>query len=304
MDRCFIDKLNLPNKLNLPEDLTFGIEIEFENIKFSSVRTSLEELKRQGIIDSNWRLKAELSLDSYGDNSLGGEIVSPILVDSLKSYEEISIICKMLTDMNGRATTRCAGHIHIGANILEENLIYYSRLAKLWVVFENEIVKFGLGEFDYVRDTMASYAASATMFLRYVDDFEKGLFGDITFENFAKFFGMEKRLTISFYYLGKNKPINTIEIRCPNGTLDYRIWKNNINFFTKLVLACRDDNKDWNLIEKMFQEEKDIEYDDYSCEDNNLEKFRFLVDFIFDDELDIENFMLQYKNDSFKYLVR
>lgn len=304
MSISFIDKLNLPNKFDLPEYLTFGIEIEFENAKFSSVRSSLEELKTIGAINPNWQLKVELSLEVFEESSLGGEIVSPVLFDSEKAYEEIETICKMIIDMGGKITTRCGGHIHIGANVYKENLLYYGRLMRLWTIFEKEIVKFGFGEFDHARDTMEIYAYLPAPLFQHIDEFERGDFGKVDFDNFLKNFGFEKKLAISFYYLDKEQPINTIELRCPNGTLDYRVWKNNIYFFSKLILSCLDETKDWSLIEKMFQEEKTVSFEDYFYGTDSLDKAKFLANFIYGNELDIENFLLQYKKGSFKRLVR
>lgn len=296
----FINKLDLKDKLNLPDELTYGVEIEFEYAKYSSVKNVLEMLKEKNCVSEGWRLKSEPSLEN-GEYS--GELSSPIFNDRQESYIEIENICQVLRYMDGRNTRRCAGHIHIGANILENNVDYYVRLAKLWTVFEAEIIRFGLGEYETSRDTMSKYAESSAPLLRHVEKFELGLFGNYSFENFVKCFGFEKKMAISFFYLKEDKPFHTIEIRCPNGTLDPRIWKNNINFFTKLILACRDNTKDWKKIITMYHKIKN-KCDSSAEISSDIEKAKFLAEFVFDDEKDISNFMLQYKKDSSKYLVR
>lgn len=296
----FINKIDLDSNLNLPEELTYGIEVEFEYAKYSAVRNVLEMLKFKKRISDGWKLKPEPSLEV---SAYSGEISSPILHDTEKSYEEIETICQILKYMDGRNTRRCAGHIHIGSNILEDNVDYYVRLTKIWTVFEPEIIRFSLGEYETIRDTMPKYASAAAPFLRHIDKFEVGLLGEYSYENFVKRFSIEKKMAISFFYLPEDKPFHTIEIRCPNGTLNPVIWKNNINFFTKLILSCRDNTKDWKKINRMYHQIKNDCGSDREMLDD-IEKAKLLAEFVFDDEQDIKNFMLQYRKDSPKYLVR
>ena len=68
---------------------------------------------------------------------------------------------------------------------------------------------------------------------------------------------------------------------------------------TKLIAVCRDDAKDWKMINKMFFETKNKGYN----ESADIEKTTILVNLVFDNQRDIDNFMLQYKKDS-KLLMR
>lgn len=56
---------------------------------------------------------------------------------------------------------------------------------------------------------------------------------------------------------------NTIEVRCPNGTVNPVIWQNNINFFAKLFLYCSGNNFDIEFINYKLDYLKDgiIHYD-------------------------------------------
>lgn len=296
MESKFIKKLNLPETLDLPECATFGVEIEFEDAGLSSVKDKVDEILNDNAPCKDWILKCDLSC--------GGEVVSPVLKDRIESYKKIKTACEIIKSCGGNISSKCAGHIHIGSNLLKDDIIYYLRLARLWTIFENEIVRFGLGEDENIRETMAYYSASSANLLRHIELLEQQKFGKCDFENFVRCFGFEKKLALSFYYLNKDKVFHTLEVRCPNGTLNPDIWKNNINFFVKFLVSCTDDSKDWDLIEKMFQEEKGIEFDDYFDVFESIEKADILSSFVFDKKMDKENFMLQYRKDSDKYQKR
>lgn len=300
----FVNEIKLPKTLNLPSNATFGVEIEFENAALDAVEEKMNKAKNNNLLNDNWKLKQDDSL--YCDrrfNGFGGEIVSPVLTDQINAYKQIRNACHIIESSNGTITNRCGGHIHIGSKLLGDNIDNYLRLARLWTVFEKEIIRFGLGEDDIPRDSMRLYASSTANVLKNIELLENGRFGKCDFNNFVKCYGFEKKLVLSFFYLNEDKRFHTLEIRCPNGTINSIIWKNNINFFVKFITACNDNKKDWNLIERMFQKEKNKKFNVYNVE-CDIDKAYLLAKFVFDNELDIENFMLQYKKDSNKVLVK
>ena len=85
---------------------------------------------------------------------------------------------------------------------------------------------------------------------------------------------------------------NTIEFRCPNGTLSHIIWQNNINFFVKLLLYCRSNNFDIDFINKKMKNYEVKKLEQYS--DIYLDDAIELSDLIFDNELDKMYFLKQY----------
>lgn len=304
MSSSFISDIKLPKVLDLPKNATFGVEIEFENAKLTDVEEKLKKAKDNNLLDINWKLKQDDSLHGINaSKGFGGEVVSPVLKDQIEAYKQIRNACHIIESCDGIATSKCGGHIHIGSNLLEGDVKNYSRLARLWTVFENEIIRFGLGEDDIPRDSMAFYASSSARLLCHIELLESEKYGPYTFENFIRCFALEKKLAMSFFYLNPDKPFHTIEMRSPNGTINPIIWKNNINFFVKLLASCTDEKKDWNMIYRLFDEEKKIEYNDYFDEIESLDKAKMLAKFIFNNERDIDNFMLQYKKDSNKILV-
>ena len=68
--------------LNLPNEITFGLEIEHEGI----FRDKTNQFIKENI--ENWKLAYDLSLDD------GGEIVSPILHDEIKTWQDLKKICE------------------------------------------------------------------------------------------------------------------------------------------------------------------------------------------------------------------
>lgn len=300
----FIDEIRLPKILNLPKEATFGVEIEFENATLDDIEEKMNRAKNNNLLNGDWKLKQEDSLySSRHFDGFGGEIISPILTDQIDVYKQIRNACHIIKSSNGVITNRCGGHIHIGSKLLDDNINNYLRLARLWTVFEKEIERFGFGEDDVPRDNMSFYASSTANLLKHIELLESGRFVKCNFNNFIRSYGIEKKLALSFFYLNEDKKFHTLEIRCPNGTINPIIWKNNINFFVKFFAACKDNKKDWNLIERMFQEEKNVTFDNCNSE-NDIDKAYLLAKFIFNNEVDIDNFMLQYKKDSNKVLVK
>ena len=76
--------LEYRNTLNLPRNLTFGVELEYEGFnRMHSSKFLKENLE-------GWVSKSDGSL------KFGGEITSPIMIDDKKYWEELKKICDFL----------------------------------------------------------------------------------------------------------------------------------------------------------------------------------------------------------------
>ncbi len=294
----FASDLKLPKKLNMPSNITFGVEIEFEHASISKVETRVNKSKLDGLLSNGWVLKQDNSLIKYKDSiGIGGELTSPVLHNTIEAYKEIRTACHLIQECDGIATENCGGHIHIGSQILEDKKKYYIRLMKLWMVYENEIVRFALGEFSTKRPLMDYYAKTNAYIFRHADLLEKEKLCDI-FESL----GSDKKQALSLYNLKKYSEYHTLEVRCPSGTINPEIWKNNINFFISLFLACKDDSKNWDMIDKKYEVVRQVKKIKHVI-DYDIEKAVELCDFVFDKTLDKHNFLTQYEKDS-KVLIR
>lgn len=81
---------------------------------------------------------------------------------------------------------------------------------------------------------------------------------------------------------------STIEIRCPNGTLEPVIWQNNVKFFGKLLEYAASNTYDKELIQILGQD---------TSPQINIEKAYALAQLIFNNELDKLYFLRQYIKD-------
>lgn len=77
--------LEYRDTLNLPNDVTFGIEIEYEGILKSLTDNFIAKNLR------DWNSKSDGSLSS------GGEITSPVMSDDIRYWKELKKVCEHLS---------------------------------------------------------------------------------------------------------------------------------------------------------------------------------------------------------------
>ena len=97
------------------------------------------------------------------------------------------------------------------------------------------------------------------------------------------------------YVYNMERERNTIEFRSPNGTFDPVVWQNNVNFLVKLMLYCKSDKFNSELIDSKINLMKDgmiFSFDKYSriYMDQAIE----LCDLMFDNNEDKIYFLRQY----------
>lgn len=278
-------KFELRDSIGLTNSETFGIEIEFENV-------NLEEIKNL----CKWDIKAD---DSVTKENFGGEIVSPILIDNKETWGDIGNKCKYLKRKNAIATPRTGSHIHIGSQILKDNPDNIRKFLKAWELFENIIYYFSCGKDMFFRPTIKNFARPISKDLYAIRNSKRGYNEFKNYYDWYHFFQKQKfnknaGLNFRNYQGYEMNEGNTIEIRCPNGTLDAKVWQNNINFFMKFMLKVTEDNFDEELID-YYLDKKDVsEYGYGGLNLLDIEKAIILSDIVFSDELDKLLFLKQY----------
>ena len=92
-----LEKLYLEPRttLNLPQDITFGVEIEFEHANMNKLRNLLE------VRDITWTLAYDYSLND------GAELDSPVLTDKESSYKQINKVYEGSCTMQGICRRKC-----------------------------------------------------------------------------------------------------------------------------------------------------------------------------------------------------
>ena len=272
--------LEYRKSLGLQKKHTFGIEIEAEYIGDAFHDQIIPFLLK------GWIQKNEYTLED------GDEYASPILSDNEESWHNIKKICEIL-DKHYEIKDTCGGHIHIGANILGNTTENWIHFLKIWSVYENIIYRFSYGEYLTPRLYLSNNSKLVANYLWYGLNSDK--LNSSNLNDILSSFKLCKRdpLNLNNVKGMQREKNNTIEIRCPNGTLNPIIWQNNINFFMKLLLYCK--NKQYN--EDILLQIKSKNSDIYKLKNYRkiyLEQAIELADLIFTNNLDKVYFLRQY----------
>lgn len=282
-------------KLNLPDELSFGVEIEYEHFP----KKIIDRFIRSNFC--NWESKEETTVNK------GGEVTSPVLYDEVKYWKELQQICKYLRRKKVSTVGRTGGHVHIGANILEENYHNWIRFLKIYMLYEHIIFHFVYGDKIIERSVIKTFACPVSLFLyRKIENLNNlSSLEDIKelCSYIPKGSAINFRNTIFDDILNKNLK-NTVEFRSPNATTNAIIWQNNINLFAKLMIAVTRYDFDEDFIEYKINTKKQIDQNGlFIYREICLKDALEFVDLIFDNNEDKIYFLRQYfKNfeDSYK----
>ena len=280
--------LTLRNKLNLDKNDTFGLEIEFEDCPFDKAIWLFEEY-----IKDEWILKTEGSIKN------GGEVNTPCAIDDTLFWYELDDICRVIS--NYANIGECsAGHVHIGGQIFndEESIL---RFLKVWSAFEDIIFRFCYGEFESFRTILPIYSVPcASKIIKLYNKLEYCNCSEILSELYLG--GGHYAVNFKIRSIDKIWKDNTIEFRCPNGTLNAVIWQNYVNLFSKLIYACNSSNIDLDLVDFHIKQNL-LNTNGYTLSLSKLlntytkinqEKAFNFCDLIFDNNLDKMYFLRQY----------
>ena len=280
--------LEYRNTLNLPNNLTFGVELEYEG--FNRMHSSKFIKKNL----EGWVSKSDGSLFT------GGEITSPIMIDDKKYWEELKKICDFLTKKKADTLHNAGGHIHIGVNILDTDVIAWRNFLKLYIAYENVIFRFVYGDKLNARENLFRYATPrAESLIKGLNIFNQiNTFEDIfeviyksTFERYAAV----NFNNINFNNLNSRSHKNTIEFRSPNATTSEVVWQNNINTFAKMLISSKEKVMDEDFLDYKLKHEFIPYYkNEYMYNNVNLKNALEFVDLIFDNNLDKVYFLRQY----------
>lgn len=290
--------LEIRKTLNIDSNITFAGEIEFEE----AYRNIIELELFNCFPNEDWIVKDDNSLSN------GGEINSPVLRDTEKTWNDLCNVCNIV-DRNAYVLDNASAHIHIGMHILGNNPKYWRNFALLWMTYENIITRFLYGEYVSPRTFIEKYAKPISQFL--IDNFDR--IEDRTKYSIASYIlsvlnsGDDRNKAVNFrncneaelYIYNKVGNKNTIEFRGPNGTFNPIIWQNNINLLVKLLEYCKNENFDEILIKKRLKQIIDSKIPSNISkygQINIVEAIEF-ADLIFDNNLDKIYFLRQYIKD-------
>ncbi|MBP3255570.1 MAG: amidoligase family protein [Clostridia bacterium] len=264
-------------KIELPEKMTIGIEIESEG------KAAYKILGAGKNFVPNWECKYDDSLN------WGVEVVSPILTgDTTKSTEEIKHVCNRLNNLEQKISDRCGGHVHIGADYLTKPESMES-LIELWGSCEKILYIISNKEGELPRNGVSEYAAPISGNIEEI--LQEDSINLETKEDLQKFAqktqgidgsGINRYKGINFSNIDK-KDKNTIEFRLANGTLDQNTWIENINLFGGMVKAA----EEIGIIKNKINEGKEITAD----EQEKLKHFEKIKDSELTEEQKLERLL-------------
>lgn len=281
--------LEYREKLNLPNDVTFGVELEYEGILRTITNKFIEKNLRE------WHSKSDGSLSS------GGEVTSPVMTDEIQYWKELRMVCEHLAKRRADTLHNAGGHIHIGACVLGEDVEAWRNFLKLYTAYENILFRFIYGDKISGRKKLFKYAPPIA------DSIYNGMssinratsISDIrwilpTSERYAAL----NFSNVNFYNPERRYEKNTLEFRSPNASTNAVVWQNNINAFAKMLVASRDKVMDEEFLDyKLKHEYLPYSENEYMYNDVSLKNVLEFVDLVFDNNLDKIYFLRQYLKD-------
>lgn len=255
---------------NVDENISIGIELECSHHLHKSYIAL-------GSILGSWIIKEE------GTVTNGVEITSPILHYNEKDLKSLKYICDFLKSNGFEVNPSCGGHIHLGFDYIKSvshiQLIYY-----IYVHCE-EIFAY---MFNKEGTTLREGAKLNAIFIK-----------DNVLNNFGKYIETKANTLEYFVYLMGNVQKdrftslniknafsinkNTLEIRIPNGTIDYEDVNLNIILFTRLLQESKylsENISDKGVLKKLLILSEDIPIED---------KKNYLLDILFADDYELKN---------------
>lgn len=277
--------LDYRTNLNLPSNITFGAEIEYENVDKKIVDYFISNYK-------NWESKTDGSLTD------GGEINSPIMKDEKQYWQELKSICKFLTRNKANTSVNAGGHIHIGAHPLTK-IKYWHVFLRLYAIYEPVLFRFFYGDKISGREKINDYARPIAQDLyKEKDKIAKAKrIGSLEYILPGNRRQALNFTNINFEQVKKQLKGNTLEFRNPNATIDDVVWQNNINVASKMVLSSTQEVIDESFLDYKLNKEFKIEKNRLLYSEINLKDALEFVDLIFDNTLDKIYFLRQYLKD-------
>lgn len=277
--------LELRDELGFSNTVTFGLELEFEKAD----RNRIEDKLWDAGLYSEWDVKRDASLDH------GAEINSPILRDEKENWIDLRNVCDIV---KGHAIIgkNSGGHIHIGSQVLGNNIEHWLNFIKLWSIYENIIFRFLYGD-------SLTHRASLERFAKPLSETLWEDFNCLKEANRISIYAIVARLKHDRYQainfnnvngINSFSRDNTIEFRCPNGTLEPVIWQNNVNLLVNILNYSKSNTYDDDTISKRREINGDKYYELEWYNQIYLVQALELCDMLFDNNLDKVYFLRQY----------
>ncbi len=313
-------KLRDMDRLNLDNYLTFGIEIEVDKINIVELGLLVEGFNLIKNGDYNWCGKWEPTVLT------GGEIVSPVLKDSISTLEDIQLLCSLLKERKMKPSELCALHVHFNADYFEKDNNGWLGLLELFLTYEPIIYRYGHNKqlkvrkhiLDYVRplnynkDDYYSFVDffrnhNIDMFTArkvFFDNYEEIMVDPVVLNklvhkmrsiNFSNVIYNEDLLSNAEIEIRKRKP--TIEFRVADSTYEEAEINAIILFYGRMMEKAKNGQIDIDNMreEHMIYEYNGLSYQEFSkIPKKNMEVAEKLFSFLAEDTKEEKILMKQY----------
>lgn len=277
--------LELRPKLDLDEDITFGLELETECAKEDMIR---DEMKKNPLFH-DWIVAYDDSLES------GVEIKTPILYNFTQTWINVENICSILQKYSV-IKNKAGGHIHAGSHILGRQGNTWRNYLKLLAGYENISYRYYYNDWTNARNEINDYARPiARDILQNEHLLDRRAI--TTPKELIKNLRDEKHQGVNFkrvFFTDNLEKDNTIELRCPNGTLNPIIWQNNVNVFLHSLCYAKNEEFNHDIVDKRIIHNKDYYNQLYLYNEIFLPQALEYCDLIFSKNIDKVYFLRQY----------
>lgn len=265
---------------DIDEKISIGVELE-------TCHKDIEVLKILKEMPYGFRIKRDGSVNS------GFEIVSPILHNTTEEMSDLSSICQILQDNVFYTDSSCGGHIHLGADYLE-NVDEYKMLLHLYCNFEDIIYTICNRQHTKGRPTISRYASKTRK--QYAKANKDGFF-DIAYDSVESFREKLIELNDSRYkglnvYNLKKYSINTIEFRMANGEIEFNELYHNIKLYARLLQVSKE------LANMKAGDPREGYLEALTLQLDEIEKLEIFLGLLFKKEEDRKFYRDRYKNNS------
>lgn len=170
-------------KLDLPEKLKFGVEIEVAHLPFDVIQWIFEtpdvafnimkalevpeETSNEIIQNSVFEVKGEFDKWIFSKDAVGPEASSPILKNNLDDLNQIVAICTLFKALKARLNGGTGLHINVGVDYFECNEKAISNLLKIWGECEELFFKMANPEGEIIRTEASSMAVPIAQNIQY-----------------------------------------------------------------------------------------------------------------------------------------
>ena len=261
-------------ELDLPEDMTFGVEIETEGIIYNKLKELIDRINIKESFFRKWKITYDCSL------KCGAEFVSPVLNSYPDSLKQIEYIYNLIETIGLEVEESCGGHIHFGADYFGNDLKTWENFFNIWNESEELFYKMSNDVGEIPRDRLKRYAGNQSEGMKlFCED------GSIKIDSLKDIINLKEKISQDRYgglnlsNLGNPKK-NTIEFRIPNGPKNNKVQIENIKLFGKLLEVSKEMSNNKNLEEKL---ELFMNHDL-----SEKEKVEALLDLLFKEENDKE----------------